>query len=277
MNAIQWMRDKLRIGKHDEAKDGWPSIVFLLREPILPTPEVAKNMGQAAWGAAAPVELVSTIREHSYLLRADLLFFAVHAAHARYEVGRLQLSQVQQQRWDEHTAWLSVDMPQQRALKQIGRTSWSAAYKSLMFFVFKHWSPNCLALYFPAEGVTVPNMGGLAESIRWSRRNGIDLSFLKLAQWCSDSATDSALQSPHAALLRGSPTNRLRVAQGPAPPAVQFALGECGCRGGRRDRGRDRPRVRVPQVSPLRSGSRFRRLIESARRPQFPRSCRIVL
>jgi hypothetical protein len=136
-------------------------------------------MGQAAWGAVAPIELASTVREHSYLLRADPLLFALHAAHVRYEVDGLQLSQVQQQQWDEHTAWLSIDIPQQRALKQIDRTSWNAAYKALMFFVFKHWSPNCLALYFPAEGVTVPNMGDLVESVRRSRRNGIDLSFLK--------------------------------------------------------------------------------------------------
>jgi len=51
-------------------------------------------------------------------------------------------------------------------------------YKVLLIFVFLSWANNCLTVYFPAEGVTIPNFGDLTQNIRWARRAGLDLSLL---------------------------------------------------------------------------------------------------
>jgi hypothetical protein len=40
------------------------------------------------------------------------------------------------------------------------------------------WNENCLGLYLPVQGVTVPNMGDLISSIRWAAKNGTPLPFL---------------------------------------------------------------------------------------------------
>ena len=158
--------------------DDFPSIVFLLRDSSVLTADDALRMCQAAWGSAAPVKLIGAVGEGHYALAADPLFFAFHSVAARYQAKPPGLSAVQQQCWDLHTAWMSIDMVQSASSL---RTSGSLAggYKTLFYFVHKHWSSGALALYFPCEGVTLPNHGNLVKSIRWCRRNGIDLSFLK--------------------------------------------------------------------------------------------------
>jgi hypothetical protein len=82
-----------------------------------------------------------------------------------------------QRPWDQHRAWLSIDMP--LIAKGLRETeAWGESHKLLLIFAFKSWSPNCLAIFFPTEGVTVPNFGDLADSIRWGRQNGLKLDFL---------------------------------------------------------------------------------------------------
>ena len=171
--------DRIRTLLRREDIGAWPSIVFLLRVPHLPSPEDALQLARNAWGAAGPVEIAGIVRESSFLFRASPLMFALHAAPSRYEAGAINLSAVQRQAWDEHAAWLSVDLPGKRTdvLRQQG--SLGQAYASLMYFAFKYWSPNCMALYFPDERTTVANQGDVIESIRWSRKNGINLEFLR--------------------------------------------------------------------------------------------------
>ncbi|SRR6266567_3412536 len=171
-------------GGRDQAKpsEDWPSIVLLLKQAHLPTAEQAVEMARAAWGAAAPVELLGTPGPHSFALRVSPLTFALHAFAGRYEVGQFDLSLAQQQSWDQHTAWLSVDLPRRRTAQLRTEGRLGSAYMSLMYFVSKHWSSNCLAMYFPAERITVPNQGNLMDSIRWAGRNGIDVSFLREAK-----------------------------------------------------------------------------------------------
>jgi hypothetical protein len=171
--------DRFRRTLRKENNEAWPSIVFLLLRPHLPSSEEALHLARNAWGAAGPVELAGTVREHSFVFRATELMFALHAAPSRYETGAMNLSAVQQQAWDQHSAWLSVDLPGKRTAVLRQQGSLGGAYACLMYFVFKYWSPNCLALYFPDERTTVPNHGDVIESIRWSRRNGIDLQFLR--------------------------------------------------------------------------------------------------
>ena len=162
-----------------EMDEGWPSIVFLLREPHLPSSEEALQLARNAWGAAGPVELVGTVGEHSFVFQASELTFALHAGAVRYEIGGVSLAAAPQQCWDQHNAWLAVDLPGRRCEEHRQAGKLADAYGSLMFFVYKYWSPNCLALYFPDEGVTIPNLGDLIQSIRWSATNGVDLRFLK--------------------------------------------------------------------------------------------------
>jgi len=170
------LRAKLGI---DDRNDDWPSIVHLLRDPVLPDMDQALEMARGAWGAAGPVKLLGQVGPHSFALRVEPLNFSIHAFGSRYGGNVPELSAVQLQAWDQHTAWVAVDLPGRKIESLKSEGSHAGAYKSLMYFVFKHWSANCLALYFPAEGVTLPNQGDLIESIRWSRRNGINIDFLK--------------------------------------------------------------------------------------------------
>jgi hypothetical protein len=56
--------------------------------------------------------------------------------------------------------------------------SLATVYKLLLVFAFLCWSTNCLIVYFPAEGISIPNLGDLADSINWTRSNGQNLDFL---------------------------------------------------------------------------------------------------
>jgi hypothetical protein len=162
-----------------DEEDDWPSIVLLLREAVLPSAEEAIEMAGTAWGAAGQVELLGAVGPHNFVIRVAPLTFALHAVGSRYEAETGQLNAMQKQCWDQHSAWLSVDLPgrQVGVLRQSGQLA--GAYKSLMYFVLRHWSQNCSALYFPSEQATLPNYGDLIDSIRSARRDGINLDFLK--------------------------------------------------------------------------------------------------
>lgn len=73
---------------------------------------------------------------------------------------------------------MSIDMPNERCDKLSRQRALGDIYKVLLIFAFLSWTQNCAGAHFPAEGITIPNLGGLAESIQWGRRNGLDLAFL---------------------------------------------------------------------------------------------------
>jgi hypothetical protein len=156
-----------------------PSIVLLLHNPLLPTREVTLEMARKAWGAAGPVNVVGTVGPHSYAVRVDTLHFAIHAAPSPYAVDPGNQAQVTDAAWKQHSAWLSIDMPNRKVSKLRESGHLADAYASLLHFVAAHWSPNILGMYFPSQRVTVPNLGDLIESVRWAGRNGTDLKFLK--------------------------------------------------------------------------------------------------
>jgi hypothetical protein len=175
-------RKSQQMHKEADEEEGRPSIVMLLSEPVLPSAEEAIEMAKAAWSAAGPVEFLGAVGPHNFALRAAPLAFAIHAVGQPYDVNTETISIEQQFCWDNHKAWLAVDLPGKSApaLREIGQLA--GAYKALMYFPFKHWSQKCLALYFPAEETrraTLPNRGDLIQSIRVARQNGIDLEFLK--------------------------------------------------------------------------------------------------
>jgi hypothetical protein len=119
-----------------------------------------------------------TDRGKSYILTCGTLVFSVHLGSEPYGVEGQERSETQQRPWDEHQAWLSIDAPTAKVEKLRQAKALGDVYKLLLVYVFKLWSSNCLGIYFPAESVTVPNLGDLAQSIQWSRKNGIDLTFL---------------------------------------------------------------------------------------------------
>jgi hypothetical protein len=176
---LDWLRNRFSRTTLKSEVDSWPSIVFLLCQSHVHTPEEAVHMCEDAWGAAHRIELIGIVSEGHYAIKAGPLFFAFHSVNETYRVQGLQLTQVQQQAWDQHTAWMSIDLTRSRERILREEHSLGVAYKPLIYYASRNFSPNCLALYFPAEGVTVPNLGELIGSIRWRRMNGIDLSFLK--------------------------------------------------------------------------------------------------
>jgi hypothetical protein len=177
---LERLRDMLNLRRPGDPAEDHPSVVVLLQEFQPLTQEQALQTAQQAWGSGAPVEAAGALENGtSFVFRSGKFFFALHQTGSRYEVKGLELGAVTQGPWDEHEGWFSVDLPTARtaALRKI--QSLGSCYKMLLVYVFLRWSPNCLAVYFPAEGVAVPNLGDLAESIKWARRNGTNLDFLK--------------------------------------------------------------------------------------------------
>jgi hypothetical protein len=157
----------------------WPSVVVLMSQPQFPAADEVLSRAQRAWGNAGPVRRVGTIREGaSYALQAGPLYFSVHFSEARYGGVAAVGDDVLQRPWNDHQAWMSVDLPNQRNEVLCRSGDLGSMYKTLLVFVFLSWSNNCLGVYFPAEGVTIPNFGKLAGCFQWGRRAGLDLSFL---------------------------------------------------------------------------------------------------
>ncbi len=163
----------------DRAVEDHPSVVILLKEPHLRTTDESLQIVRRALGEKTDVELLGVLNGgNSHVLRDGKFFFAFHQAAQKYEIPGRETTELMQSGWDSHAAWMSFDLPMQSSAQLKGIDSLGAAYRVLLVFAFLCWSPNCLAVYFPAEGVTVPNLGDLADSIQWARRNGQNLGFL---------------------------------------------------------------------------------------------------
>jgi hypothetical protein len=165
------------------AEDDWPSVVLLLRNPEFPGPEQMLQIAQKSWGAGGPVKLLGTLREkQSYTFACNTtqgsLWFSVHVSKLRYGSEGRETLEVLQRPWDEHSAWMSIDSPHQKCTQLSKDKSLADIYKVLLIFAFQVWSPNALAVFFPAERTTIPNLGELANSIQWARRASMDMSFL---------------------------------------------------------------------------------------------------
>jgi hypothetical protein len=178
--VLNWLRNKLKHARSDEVDEPYPSVVLLLDKPLLLTKEQVLDTAQRAWGAHDAIEHIATLNNgHSHALRCGKFFFAINQANQRYEVTVAAEGELLQRPWMHHSAWLSIDMPTQSRSKLIEINSLGHSYHLLLVFAFLCWTPNALAIYFPAEQKTVPSLGALADSINWARRNGIDLHFLK--------------------------------------------------------------------------------------------------
>jgi hypothetical protein len=179
MSIAQWLIGKLGLTSKSYPKDYWPSVVLLLKDPVFPMPEEVLQTAQASWGAHAPVESLGALKNSaSYILRCGGLLFSVNCGTGRYGVEGQESTEALQRPWDQHKAWMSIDLPNARNEELRKAGDLGGSYKLLLIFAFKSWSQNCVGIYFPAESITIPNFGELAESIEWARRNGQDLTFL---------------------------------------------------------------------------------------------------
>jgi hypothetical protein len=179
VKIIQRVLKRITHGPERYQEDDFPSTVLLLREPKFPEPDALLRAAQESWDANGPVTLLGTLRQkRSYIFHCGKIAFSVHCEARPYGGDGREGLEVLQRPWDEHKAWLSIDFPygKNRLLNAEGELS--NVYKMLLICAYKLWSDNTLALFFPGEGITVPNFGGLAESIQWGRQAGLDLRFL---------------------------------------------------------------------------------------------------
>ncbi|HEY6448902.1 MAG TPA: hypothetical protein VIY53_20780 [Acidobacteriaceae bacterium] len=155
----------------------WPSLVLLLRVPREFTHADANQLARQVWNTSQDKpEIVGSPRDGSYVIHVSGLFFAMHSVAARYSARGHEADVVRQQVWDQHSAWLSIDYS--RGSRE-PRSKWGHFYFPLTLMANKVWDANVLGAFFPAEGVTVPNMGELIPSITWAAKNGSPLQFLK--------------------------------------------------------------------------------------------------
>jgi len=177
MGILQKFRQKLNPNRYPS--DYWPSVVVLMAEPTFPSSDEILSRAQKAWGNAGPATIVGTLRNGaSLVIRCGPMSFSVHCTNARYGEPSERDDDVLQRPWNDHKAWMSVDLPQLRNQELDQSGDLANMYKVLLVFVFLSWNSNCLGVYFPGEGVTVPNFGDLAASINWGRQNGLNLNFL---------------------------------------------------------------------------------------------------
>jgi hypothetical protein len=184
MDIIRKLISTIRRPQARYNDDDWPSVVLLLRAPEFPQSETLVCIAKEAWGAGGPVKLLGTVREkQSYTFSCHTsngpLWFSIHIKADRYGGEGREPLEIMQRPWDEHKAWLAIDSPHTTVLKLIEKEALAEIYKCLLVYAFKIWSPNVLAVFFPAEKLTVPNLGDLAGSIQWARRAGADMKFLE--------------------------------------------------------------------------------------------------
>ena len=180
MNFLRSLIGEITGSARSYQEDSWPSVVILLRAPLFLTTAEVLRTAQASWGTRSPVEALATTRQgESHFFQSEGMILSVHFATQQYSELTEDGDEVLTRPWKEHRAWMSVDMPHERCADLSARKTLANAYKLLLTYASNAWPEDCLGIYFPAEGETIPNRGGLAESIKWGRRNGLDLAFLK--------------------------------------------------------------------------------------------------
>jgi len=162
-------------GSPDE-EERFPSLVLLFEKPIDLTREAILNLATQAWGESDNTPSVAARRHGGrWLIRVSDVRFGIRGGKAQYGKPRHEPNQVRQHVWDRHRGWLEVDYPDGQKMPE---SEWPGCYKLLFLMANFLWGQNCLGVYLPLQGVTIPNMGDLIASIRWAANNGTPLPFL---------------------------------------------------------------------------------------------------
>lgn len=171
--AIRFLRNVVT-GSPDEEEEPSPALVLLLESPLELTREAALELAAQAWGEADRPPSADR-HKGGWLLRVSEISFTLRSARVRYRRRGHETSQVRQRVWDRHRAWVAVEYPDG---PKIPEWQWPSCYKLLLLMAHELWDENCLGVYLPAQGITIPNMGDLIGSIRWAGNNGTPLPFL---------------------------------------------------------------------------------------------------
>jgi hypothetical protein len=167
-------------GSPPEEPEPCPSVILLLEAPIELTRQTTLELAAQAWGASdsAP-SIAGRLGKGKWLVRVSEVLFGLRSARSRYRDAATEANQVRQRAWDRHQAWLAVDYPEGPKMPE---SEWPSCYKLLFLMANQLWSENCLGVYLPTLGITIPNMGDLIASIRWAANNGTPLPFLHEAE-----------------------------------------------------------------------------------------------
>jgi hypothetical protein len=167
-------------GSPNKDEEPCPSLVLLLESPVELTREAALGLAEQAWGGPeGPPVIAGPPRKGRWLIRVSDVLFGLRTAQARYHRPGQEANEVRQGAWDRHRAWLAVDYPDGPKMPE---SEWPSCYKLLFLMANQLWNQNCLGIYLPVQGITVPNMGDLIASIRWAGNNGTPLPFLHEAE-----------------------------------------------------------------------------------------------
>src|ERR1700678_3306187 len=111
---LQWLRKTLKTIRLDNSVENHPSVVILLREPEIRTPEESLNIVRKALGADTDVEFIQSLDNgNAHVIRNGKFFFAFHQASQRYEVTGYEPTEFLPKAWNEQKAWIAFDMPTQ--------------------------------------------------------------------------------------------------------------------------------------------------------------------
>lgn len=171
----------------------WNSLIERIRGPQSPhssvsfvflesgwkplTDEALLERAQAAYRAAAPKGGISILEKRtasSRVIKMESFFFAYHQARQTYARPLSEAPENIQQAWNNHVSWSSIDWIR----PELEEKDKAAARKLLLPLVAYLWGSHVTGLFFPDHGLTVPNLGTLADSIRWSRKNGVPVQEL---------------------------------------------------------------------------------------------------
>lgn len=171
--AIRFLGNVVTGSPNDE--EPCPSLVILLASPMQLTQELALDLAAQAWGGSEGQPLIARPSGRGWSIRVSHVLFGLRSGRSRYRRQGHEGNQVRQRVWERHQGWLAVDYPEG---PRIPESEWPSCYKLLFLMANQLWNENCLGLYLPAQGVTIPNQGDMISSIRWAANNGTPLPFL---------------------------------------------------------------------------------------------------
>jgi hypothetical protein len=115
---LNWFRKTFRTARLARSSENYPSVVVLLKEPVIRTSDDSLDLVTRALGADADVQLISVLNNgNSHLIRHGKFFFTFHQADRRYELPGYKPTGVVRTAWNEHTAWIAFDLPAQSSAK----------------------------------------------------------------------------------------------------------------------------------------------------------------
>lgn len=163
------------LGRLIGSRDKPPPVSFvLLKSRFEPLPDdLLLKHAKSAYGGAKPsrLELLEDRSAASRVLRLENFYFAFHQAQQQYSRPSFENIEVIEEAWTGHVCWSSLDW----VSPSLEEKDKPAARKLLLNLVAFLWTDDTTGLFLPDHGMTIPNVGGLGESLRWAGRNNLPL------------------------------------------------------------------------------------------------------